>query len=421
MSADDLRGRLDRAAEDVVPPGDAVGRVRARVEQRRRRRTGLRVAAASAGAVAVLVAGVVVAPDRLDRDAAPPAGVPSAPVEGVGPLLSPDGLPGLALGDPAPEVDGILRGGSSGCDGADGSLLPDDLREAVTGSATELTSWSRDGVVVSLTMALYPDRVQLPGDVPRTWLGPTLRDPVARALELEGARLVSEDPLGDTGPAISSVVVPVDGGEIVFADPPTAGRPSEGRITTITLRTRDGRGCHLVPGEDVRQPGQAVAGEPPVALTAEGTRTVRLGGSVTQALEEGLLETVGFDFGDPLDGRGCTMFRAAADGADVWADGDRVVAVAAFGLPFTLRAEVDVESGRPESEALALPGAGPADAPVTQTGAAVDLPVAPGVRARVVSGPEAVLLEEAEVLVEGLPLVDGVLVYPGDEPADSLC
>ncbi len=430
---DDLRAGLARAAQAVSAPEDPVGRVRAAVDRRRRRRQAVRLGAASAVTAGVLVAGVVVGSGELTTDAAPPATAPTADTgPEVGSLMSPEGLPGLALGEAMDVPEADLRPTDSGCDGLQTQEVSTTAVGPASMGATEVIAWLRDGVLVSVWVTVFPDRVQVPGDVPRTWLGPTLRSPLSAALELPGARLVKDDPLGDAAPAVSNVVVDAgDGVELVYSDVPVGDQPSGGRVTTLVLRTEAGRGCGLSPAEVTVMPGQGTPEqEGTIALSATGTDAVRLGGSVGAALAEGALAAGPVPppgepepSGDPLDGRGCTSYTDPVTGLGVWADGDTVVGIGSVpgGLRFELAAEQEVRSGQPLSELESRPGAVPVRAPLSSIGTAVDLQVAAGVRARVSGYEQLVLAETTGVLVPGPPLVDAVLLYEGEGPADSLC
>lgn len=434
MSAtdDDVRAGLARAAGGIDPPVDAVALVRAEVGRRRRRRSATRTAAVSAGAAAVLVGAVFLTPGQVlpgPADLRRPASAPSDP-SSAGVLLGPAGFDSLALGEPVAGLDETtLVGEPGGCRGT--VLFTDGLDVEILGDAgaggTQLEVWVRDGVLVQIVLAARPERVRLPGDTPRTWLGPTLRDPLAAALDLDGARLVADDPLGDDGPPVTNVVVGVDGGgEIVFTDVPVGSVPADGRISAVVLRDPAGRGCGYDPAV-VGQPGQGLPDQVgTVVLSASGAAGVTLGGSVADAVAAGALVAEPSDgFEDPIDGRGCTRYRTPADGLSVWADGDRVVGVASLGRGprFELATEVlDVRSGQRLDEvgpAGTTEGAVPV--PLGMQGSAVDLPAGPGVRARVVGAESLAVAATTGLVVGGSELVDGVLLYLGDDPAVSLC
>ena len=69
----------------------------------------------------------------------------------------------------------------------------------------------------------------------------------------------------------------------------------------------------------------------------------------------------------------------------------------------------------------ARPGAVPAPVPSSVFGEAVDLATGPGLRARVVGTPVDLPAQTTGVFTRGPAVVTGVVLYEGDEPADSLC
>lgn len=431
--SDDLPGAvrddLARAADAVEVPGDPVTKVRATLQRRHRRRSAVRAGAASAGAAAVLVAAVVLVPGQLRPDAAPPAGPPSATTTGepVGTELTPQGLPGLVLGEEPDVPEENRRPTASGCERVETREVSAQALGQTGLDATELVVWLRDGEVASLVMAVYPDRVVVPGDVPRTWLGPTLRSPLATALELPGAELVVDDPQGPAGPGVRNVVVPLeDGGEVVFSDPAVQGGSADGAVTVLTLRSEAGRACRPLPGQDYPTPGDLAPGQTePLVLDARGTPEVRLGASAPDAVAAGTLSVVGSQGGfDPLgSGGGRCEEHTTPDGLRVYALDDRVVAIGSFGFgpAFALDAEPAVRSGEPFTALADAPGALPVRALAGMAGSGLDLPVATGVRARVLGAAEEVVTETAGIVLLGDELVEGLLLYEGDELADQVC
>ncbi|MFC5379366.1 hypothetical protein [Aquipuribacter nitratireducens] len=140
---------------------------------------------------AAAVAGLTLA---LGDDSEPPTAPEpsSSPTEQpvAGPRLGPDGLEALALGEP---VDPDLWSVSieNGCNRSL-SGLTDELRALGVGTNVRVETDGDD--VVAVTLVERSTSVTAPGALPDVWLGPTLGDPIAEALALPGARVVTEDP-----------------------------------------------------------------------------------------------------------------------------------------------------------------------------------------------------------------------------------
>jgi hypothetical protein len=97
------------------------------------------------------------------------------------------------------------------------------------------------------------------------------------------------------------------------------------------------------------------------------------------------------------------------------------VATLGFGPRVELAADPPLRSGQPFEEIAGRPGAVPAATPAGFPATTVDLPVAPGVRARVTGVQSVVVAETSGLSVPGPEIVDGVLLYLGEELLDSLC
>lgn len=328
------------------------------------------VVTASVGA-ALLLAGVVVvrggtAAGESDLVAGPEPSPSVAAVEdGTPPLvLEANGFPGLRLGttgDVADELPPALSDAPCGlgswtgpaADGPDVGPSPD----------WQTNVWLVDGEIASVVIAAW--------EVPRTrssklgtWLGPTLGSPIETAAELPGARTVRHTPFGPDGVAVTVVVVPSNGVEVVFGDAP-AGAPfplqdaeaAAGRITSVELRRPDARVCDL-PGlvDRLRDGGSALT------VDAGGIGPVRLGGGVDQLVADGVLEPDGGGSGPG----GCRGYRGAdtfglnvqaRDGAvvsaSVWGPAGTELGVPAGAGPEDLRAAFPQLEGRSDEEMFA--------------------------------------------------------------------
>ena len=286
--------------------------------------------------------------------------------------------------------------------------------------------------VVAITLVERARSVEAPGTVPDVWLGPTLGDPIADALSLPGARVVVEDPRGDDGPGITSVLVDTTAGQVVLADPPYDQQPrTEGRISHITVRLGEEVRCRLFDPAKLLQPGQAVDLDAPVATFDDtGTADVRLGDPVADAERTGLLRP---EAGPPASGAvpgrlaGCSAWTTT-DGTDtvVLADeAGRIVAVGSGGFGIGFATTFGLSPGQRTDAAAALLGVTPpptavGSEPVTD-GVTVEGEVAPGIRATVVSYPQLLPIQTIDAVLTGPLLVAGLTVHLADDGPTPPC
>lgn len=238
--------------------------------------------------VALLVAVVAVrggtAADDADLavGAAEPSPVPSTPAEEPV-VLAANGLPGLRLGAAPPAAsDEWGQDTPAGCEMVWVPLGGDAGFGGTPAQVTwETSAWVVDDEVVSVVLGSWADTSQLSADL-ETWFGPTFGSPIEAALELPGARSVTEQPFGSQGPAVQVVTVPERGVEVVLSDLPPFGaadRPEagSGRITTIEVRKPAARTCALSEVADAFGTGSRGW-----TVDADGIGPLRLGATVDE-------------------------------------------------------------------------------------------------------------------------------------------
>lgn len=284
----------------------------------------------------------------------------------------------------------------SGCNRSLNGLTEELVRLGVGRSVRGETD---DDQVAATTPVELSRGADAPGTVPDVWLGPTSGDPIADALSLPGARLVTEDPRGDDGPGITSVLVDTEAGQIVFANPPyDQATSSEGRTSHNTVRLGDEVRCPLFDPAERLRPGEPADPDAAAAtFDATGTADVRLGDPVAEAERAGLLlpEPVPLPTGSvPERLADCNAWTTTdGTGTVVLADqAGRVVAVGSRGLGTGFTTTFGLPPGQRAEEAATLldaepppPAAGTEPAP---DGVPFEGQVAPGVRATVVTYPE---------------------------------
>jgi len=308
--------------------------------------------------------------------------------------------------------------------------LTDELTTLGVGTLVRVETEGEE--VVAVTLLGRSSSVEAPGTLPDVWLGPTLGDPIAMAVSLPGAQVVTEDPRGADGPGVTSVLVDTAVGQVVFADPPyDQATRSEGRISHITVRQTDQVRCRLFDATELIQPGQAVDPDEPVAtIDATGTTDIRLGDLVADAERAGLLlpQTTPPAPGTVPEGLlGCDAWTTT-NGTDtvVLADeAGRVVAVGSGGFGVGFSTTFGLSPGQRTDEAAALLGvepppaaAGPA---LTLDGVSIEGEVAPGVRATVVSYPGSLQIETIDAVLTGPLLVTAVTVHLVKDESAPLC
>ncbi|WP_380164104.1 hypothetical protein [Jannaschia sp. R86511] len=384
--------------------------------------------ASGAGSVSPLDAAPSAGPS--DGGSAAPTGDGSADPAGAvaaAPRLGPEGLAGLVLGEPVDPA--VWRTDlETGCVRS----LTGLTEELVTlGIGTRVRVETDGDDVVGVTLFELSGRVDAPGTLPDVWLGPTLGDPVADAVALPGARVVTEDPLGDDGPGVTSVVVDTDAGEVVFADPPyDPGTPSGGRISQISVRLGDRPVCRLFDPAQQLQPGQVADPDAPVvAFEVDGLPRLRLGQVVEPDERADLLEPQpdAFAFGPLRDQvRGCDAWATTdGTGASVATDGDGAVVAVGSGLGAAFTTTFGVEPGQPADVAARLLGAEPpapgAGRQPSADGVAVDGRLRAGTRAVVVTFPEVLTLRTVDAQLVGPLQVAGLTLYRGEAGDSPLC
>ena len=223
-----------------------------------RTRTWVPAAAALLLVVGVLATrgGTAAAEDDLLPPAAEPP--PSAPspepsadvVQAV--AVEANGIPGMRLGTDGRELLSPFGGGDVASGGP--------LQETPGGCATAYeppgsteqnwgaAAWVVDGLVSAVVLSRW-DTSGPVRPVVTTWLGPTLGSPVRAASELVGARTTVERPFGHDGPAVTVVVVPGDGVEVVYSDATydqaSVLESDRGRVTTLEVRQAGARPCAM--------------------------------------------------------------------------------------------------------------------------------------------------------------------------------
>lgn len=286
--------------------------------------------------------------------------------------------------------------------------------------------------VVAVTLVGRASSVEAPGTRPDVWLGPTLGDPMAAAVSLPGARVVTEDPRGDDGPGVTSVVVDTTVGQVVLADPPfDQATRSEGRITHITVRQDEAVQCRRFDDIVQVQPGQVIDPDAPVATFDDtGTTDVRLGDPVADAERAGLVRP---RTDPPAPGTvperlaGCDAWTTT-DGTDtvVLADqAGRVVAVGSGGDGVGFSSTFGLSPGQPADDAAALLGTEPPPAMLGDDLAVDGVPfegeVAPGVLVTAVSYPSWLPITTIDALLTGPLLLTGLTVHLQDDASAPPC
>ena len=345
-----------------------------------------------------------------------------------GPRLGPDGLLGLTLGEPVdPKAWSTFY--ESGCNRGLNGLTEELVR---LGVGTRVRVETDDEDVVAITLVELSRSVEAPGTPPDVWLGPTLGDPIADALSLPGARIITEDPRDNDGPGITSVLIDTEAGQIVFANPPyDQATSSDGRISHITLRLGEEVRCPLFDAAAQLRPGQPADPDAPVAtFDATGTADIRLGDPVADAEQAGLL------LGDPLPPPPGSVPERLTD-CNAWTTTDgtntvvladqagRIVAVGSGGPGIGFTTTLGLSPGQRADEAARLLGAEPppVDAGFRSGpgGVAIEGMVAPGVQATVLTYPELLPVETIDAWLTGPLLVAGLTVHLADDGPEPLC
>lgn len=381
------------------------------------------------GLAGMLLLGMVVVVGESSPTLPTPEPEPSASVEvSSGPLLSPEGfVVGLTLGS-VPPGDTVALRDAGGCEILELGETTRNLVGSNMALGTHLESWYRGGVLVGLTMVLDENRVETKDGLPRTWLGPTLGDPISAAGLLPESTILTQDPLEGQGPLVNSVVVPAGENEIVYSDVSlTPGVDSSGTITHIMLRSTSGRACRALPGPfdaTTRPEGQGS-----VHLMPRGTATIALGDSVADLVARGVLApepiiediTTGTGIFDPLSEEFCSGYQGLRDpGVQVIHQEDRVTAILTRGAS-SVSVSTGVELGDPLSD---LTGAGVQEEEERygqEYSPQVDVALSDSTRLLVLSHLPPVELENIPVMIPGAPLIGDLTLYEGTESASALC
>ena len=382
------------------------------------------------GVAAVAVVGLSLAFGADQEPVAMPDAVPSPSPEDDerGPALGPGGLASLELGKPVDPKSWSIsfeRGCNRSLTGR-----TEELRRLGVGTGVRVET---DGdEIVAVTLVERSRSVAAPGTLPDVWLGPTLGDPMVDAVVLPGAEVVEEDPRGDDGPGVTSVVVDTDAGQIVFSDPPyDQATPSKGRISHITVRSGQQVNCRLFDATAQLQPGEAVDPDAPVAIfDTGGTVEVRLGDGVAEAERAGLLLP---DVDPPAPGtvpqrlsRCRSWSTTDGTGTVVLADeAGEIISVGSGGLGIRFETTFGLSTGQRADEAAALLGAEAPSAGLDPGSALDGVPVegeiAPGVRATAVSYPQWLPIQTIDALLTGPLVVTGLTLHQADESPSPPC
>ena len=193
--------------------------------------------------------------DLLPPAADPPA--PSAPspapsadaVQAV--AIQANGIPGMRLGTDGRELLLPFGGGdmaSYGPQGTPGGCATAYEPPGSTEQNWDAAAWVVDGLVSAVVLSRWDTSGPVRPAV-TTWLGPTLGSPVRAASDLAGARTTVERPFGPDGPAVTVVVVPGDGVEVVYSDATydqaSVPESDRGRVTTLEVRQARARPCAM--------------------------------------------------------------------------------------------------------------------------------------------------------------------------------